>query len=139
MTTILKDLKDAPLITELQGRGYRVLRDNDAGWMTLYELAEKVQRSPSSLCRTLRSLGEESGIPIDPPGIDITRSPRGRIHRVRPTDEFFIWLAARASNLPEARPCRGTVKKLSKTSNLVKDTTHNPEPLRGEDGKPVLQ
>lgn len=139
MTITLKDLKDAPLITELQGRGYRVLRDNDAGWMTLYELAEKVQRSPSSLCRTLRSLGEESGIPIDPPGIDITRSPRGRIHRVRPTDEFFIWLASRATNLPEARPRRGTVKTLIQPSSLVKETAPNPDPLRGEGGKPVLQ
>ncbi len=136
MTSIpLKDLKDAPLIAELKDRGYRVARDNDAGWMTLYELAEKVQRSPSSLCRTLRSLGKEDGIPIDPPGIEITRSPRGRIHRVRPSDEFFIWLAARV-NLPEARPRSGTVKTLIKPSSLVKDTTHNPDPLRGEGGNP---
>lgn len=139
MTITLKDLKDTPLIAELQSRGYRVLRDNDHGWMTLSELAEKVQRSPASLCRTLRSLGDKAGVPIDPPGIEITRGPNGRIHRVRPSDEFFIWLAARATNLPEARPRRGPVKTLIQPSSLVKDTTHNPDPLRGEGGKPASQ
>lgn len=87
MSSIIKHLKTAPLVAELEQRGFTVTKPSDSDWQTFASLARDLGVKPNSLHRTLQRNPKAPGIQFD--------AGKKRRRGVFVTDEFRAWFNAR--------------------------------------------